>query len=109
LNPETFKETRRIRVKDRDRPIDRLNELEFVNGEIWANVWMSDRIARIDPKTGIVQGWIDLTGIIDPASTPTRDSVLNGIAYDSESDRLLVTGKLWPKLFEIKPICEMNS
>jgi glutamine cyclotransferase len=106
LNPNTFKETKRIRVKDRDRPIDRLNELEFVNGEIWANVWMSDRIARIDPQTGVVTGWLDLSGIIDPASTPTQDAVLNGIAYDPESDRLLVTGKLWPKLFEIKPICD---
>lgn len=105
LNPDTYKETRRIQVKDHELPIDRLNELEFVNGEIWANVWMSDRIARIDPKTGVVTGWIDLTGIIDPAATPTQDAVLNGIAYDPESDRLLVTGKLWPKLFEIKPVC----
>jgi glutaminyl-peptide cyclotransferase len=105
LNPDTYKETRRIQVKDHELPIDRLNELEFVNGEIWANVWMSDRIARIDPKTGVVTGWIDLTGIIDPAATPTQDAVLNGIAYDSELDRLLVTGKLWPKLFEIKPVC----
>jgi glutaminyl-peptide cyclotransferase len=105
LNPDSFKQTRRIQVKDRDRPVDRLNELEFVNGEIWANVWMSDRIARIDPETGIVQGWIDLTGIIDPASRASKDAVLNGIAYDPKSDRLFVTGKLWPKLFEIKPIC----
>lgn len=105
LNPDTYKETRRIQVKDHKLPIDQLNELEFVNGEIWANVWMSDRIARIDPKTGVVTGWIDLTGIIDPAATPTPDAVLNGIAYDPESDRLLVTGKLWPKLFEIKPVC----
>lgn len=106
LNPDTFKETKRIRVTDQNRPIDRLNELEFVKGEIWANVWLSDRIARINPKTGAVTGWVDLTGIIDPASLTTKDAVLNGIAYDSKSDRLLVTGKLWPKLFEIKPICD---
>lgn len=106
LNPNTFKETKRIRVTDQNRPIDRLNELEFVNGEIWANVWLSDRIARIDPETGVVTSWIDLTGIIDPAATPTKDAVLNGIAYDPESDRLFVTGKLWPKLFEIKPRCD---
>lgn len=106
LNPNTFKETKRIKVTENDRPIDKLNELEFVKGEIWANIWLSDRIARIDPETGVVTGWLDLTGIIDPAATPTQDAVLNGIAYDPESDRLLVTGKLWPKLFEIKPICD---
>lgn len=106
LNPDTFKETKQIRVTDRDRPVDKLNELEFINGEIWANVWMSDRLARIDPETGAVKGWIDLTGIIDTASIPNPDAVLNGIAYDPESDRLFVTGKLWPKLFEIKPICD---
>lgn len=105
LNPDTFKQTRRIQVKDDDLPIDQLNELEFVQGEIWANVWMSDRLVRIDPDTGAVKGWIDLTGIIDAATITNPDAVLNGIAYDSKSDRLLVTGKLWPKLFEIKPVC----
>lgn len=106
LNPDTFKETKRIKVTENERPLDKLNELEFVNGEIWANIWLSDRIARIDPETGVVTGWIDLTGIIDPASLTTQDAVLNGIAYDPESDRLLVTGKLWPQLFEIKPLCD---
>jgi glutaminyl-peptide cyclotransferase len=105
LNPDTFEETKRIQVKDQDVPVDKLNELEFVKGEIWANVWLSDRLARIDPDTGNVKGWIDLTGIIDAASTINPDAVLNGIAYDSASDRLLVTGKLWSKLFEIKPLC----
>lgn len=105
LDPDTFEETKRIQVKDQNLPVDKLNELEFVQGEIWANVWLSDRLARIDPETGTVKGWIDLTGLIDPAATPTQDAVLNGIAYDAESDRLFVTGKLWPKLFEIKPVC----
>lgn len=106
LNPDTFEETRRIQVTDNQRPVSKLNELEFVNGEIWANVWMSDRIARIAPETGVVNGWIDLEGIIDPGLIPNQNAVLNGIAYDAESDRLLVTGKLWSKLFEIKPVCQ---
>jgi glutaminyl-peptide cyclotransferase len=105
LNPNNFKETKRIQVRDQNLPVGKLNELEFINGEIWANVWLSDRLARIDPNTGSVKGWIDLTGIIDAASTTNPDAVLNGIAYDSASDRLLVTGKLWSKLFEIKPVC----
>ena len=106
LNPDTYEETRRIQVKDNQRPVEKLNELEFVKGEIWANIWLSDRIARISPQTGEVIGWIDLTGIIDPPPTPKKDAVLNGIAYDTETDRLFITGKLWPKLFEIKPVCQ---
>ncbi len=106
LDPHTFEETRRIQVSDRRKSIDKLNELEYVKGEILANIWMSDRIARISPQTGEVIGWIDLTGIIDPVPTPRRDAVLNGIAYDAEDDRLLVTGKLWSKLFEIDIVCE---
>jgi glutamine cyclotransferase len=81
--------------------VDDLNELELVKGEIFANVWNHDRIARIDPKTGIVRGWIDLRGILDPKDAVGVD-VLNGIAYDADGDRLFVTGKLWPKLFEIR-------
>ncbi|MEM8675554.1 MAG: glutaminyl-peptide cyclotransferase [Cyanobacteria bacterium P01_G01_bin.67] len=106
LDPETWQETRRIQVKDRRQSIDKLNELEYVQGEILANIWMSDRIARISPQTGLVLGWIDLTGIINPLPTPQRDAVLNGIAYDEESDRLFVTGKLWSKLFEIDTSCQ---
>lgn len=105
LDPQTFKETRRIKVSDRNRSIDKLNELEYVKGEIFANVWMSDRIARISPQTGAVLGWIDLTGIIDPLPLPKQDAVLNGIAYDETEDRLFVTGKLWSKLFEIEVVC----
>jgi glutamine cyclotransferase len=78
-----------------------LNELEVVKGEIYANVWSTDRIARISPKTGTVTGWIDLTGLLNPRD-PASTDVLNGIAYDAAKDRLFVTGKLWPKLFEIR-------
>ena len=105
LDPDTFKITRQIQVHDGNKSIDQLNELEYVRGEILANIWMSDRLARISPQTGEVLGWIDLTGIIEPLPTPTRDAVLNGIAYDAEQDRLLVTGKLWSKLFEIDLVC----
>ncbi|MEO0835540.1 MAG: glutaminyl-peptide cyclotransferase [Cyanobacteria bacterium J06642_3] len=105
LDPNTFQETRRIQVKDRRQSIAKLNELEYINDEILANVWMSDRIARISPQTGQVLGWIDLSGIINPAPTPQTDAVLNGIAYDQEGDRLFVTGKLWSKLFEIDTVC----
>ncbi|MEX1128187.1 MAG: glutaminyl-peptide cyclotransferase [Vicinamibacterales bacterium] len=101
LDPKTLKETGRLQVKDGGRPVPMLNELEVVKGEIFANIWDNDRIARIDPKTGIVRGWIDLRGILDPKDAVGVD-VLNGIAYDAAGDRLFVTGKLWPKLFEIR-------
>ena len=101
LNPETLKEVRRISVHDGASPIQELNELEFINGEIFANVWQTDRIARISPRTGRVVGWIDLSGILSPMYRRTPDAVLNGIAYDPEHKRLLVTGKLWPNVFEI--------
>lgn len=103
LNPKTLREVRRIHVTANGRPVDQLNELEWVQGTVFANIWQTDRIARIDPKTGEVIAWIDLAGIL-----PERDrigghtDVLNGIAYDSSKDRLFVTGKLWPKIFEIR-------
>jgi glutamine cyclotransferase len=97
----TLKETGRLPVKDGTQPVDRLNELEFVKGEILANVWTTERIARISPKTGQVTGWIDLSGLKKDAGGADVD-VLNGIAYDAKGDRLFVTGKLWPKLFEIR-------
>ena len=100
----TFKEVRRITVTDGTRPITDLNELEFVRGEIFANVWHSDRIARISPANGKVLGWIDLANILPKAEHPDPEAVLNGIAYDAAGDRLFVTGKLWPKIFEIKLI-----
>ena len=103
LDPETLKELGRVRVTDEGRPVDQLNELEYVKGEVFANIWQTDKIARIDPKTGKVLGWIDLSGLLsdeDRKAAPV--DVLNGIAYDARTDRLFVTGKLWPKLFEIK-------
>jgi glutaminyl-peptide cyclotransferase len=100
-DPETLKETGVIKVTDEGRPVENLNELEWVKGEIYANIWQTPRIARIDPKTGKVTGWIDLTGLLSPSESQDVD-VLNGIAYDPDHDRLFVTGKYWPKLFEIK-------
>jgi len=82
--------------------VTQLNELEYIKGEIYANVWMQDRIARIDPQSGKVNAWIDLSELRPPEARRDSQAVLNGIAYDEASDRLFVTGKLWPKLFEIK-------
>jgi glutaminyl-peptide cyclotransferase len=98
----TLKELRRITVKDGTKPVTQLNELEWVRGEIYANVWQTDRIARVSPADGRVLGWIDLSGILPKSERPDPDAVLNGIAYDAAGDRLFVTGKLWPKIFEIK-------
>ncbi len=102
LDPQTYEETGRIEVADRGVPVVRLNELEYVKGEIFANVWLTDRIARIDPDTGRVVGWIDLTGLLSAGDRARPVDVLNGIAYDAGGDRLFVTGKLWPRLFEIE-------
>jgi glutamine cyclotransferase len=122
LDPVTFAELRQVRVQDRGVPVESLNELEYVNGEIYANIWPTDRIVRIAPATGNVTGWIDLTGLLPPqdrariglsaiASLQGRTSIpldqeacLNGIAYDTTGDRLFVTGKLWPDLFEIRVV-----
>ena len=101
-DPATLKEVRRITVKDGSTPITQLNELEWVRGEIYANVWQTDRIARISPADGRVLGWIDLSGILPKSDAVEAGAVLNGIAYDAAADRLFVTGKLWPKIFEIK-------
>jgi glutaminyl-peptide cyclotransferase len=101
-NPSTLQEIRRIAVHDGQVPIESLNELEYVNGEIYANVWQTDRIARIAPADGHITGWIDLAGLLTAADRAEGADVLNGIAYDSLGDRLFVTGKLWPKLFEIQ-------
>jgi glutamine cyclotransferase len=101
-DPETLRETGRISVSDRGRPVPELNELEWVKGEVYANVYQTDRIARIDPASGKVVGWIDLAGILSPSDRVRQVDVLNGIAYDAGGDRLFVTGKLWPKLFEIR-------
>jgi glutaminyl-peptide cyclotransferase len=103
-NPNTFRETRHILVKDGSKVIEQLNELEFIKGEIYANVWHSDMIARISPEDGHVIAWIDLTGLLPPEEKIDDDSVLNGIAYHAQRDRIFVTGKQWPTIFEIKVI-----
>jgi len=102
LDAETLQEMRRFRVHDGPTPVARLNELEFVEGQILANVWPSDRVARISPHSGDVVGWIDLTGLLSPIYRLESDAVLNGIAYDPVRKRLFVTGKLWPRVFEIR-------
>ena len=102
LDPDSFRATKTIAVTDGKTPVGQLNELEFVNGEIYANLWHDDRIAAIDPQTGRVKAWIDLRGLLQSGDTRDAEAVLNGIAYDPASNRLFVTGKLWPKLFEIK-------
>ncbi len=109
LDPDTLRETHRIKVVAGGEPVKQLNELEWVDGEVFANIWQTDRIARIDPKTGQVVGWIDLSGLLRTGSGgPRREDadpnvdVLNGIAWDAATHRLFVTGKFWPKLFEIK-------
>jgi glutaminyl-peptide cyclotransferase len=101
LDPRTLAEVRRVTVQEGGRPIDRLNELEFVKGEVFANVWYTDQICRIDPTSGRVTGWIDLAGILPAQQRSSPDAVLNGIAYDAAGDRLFVTGKNWPRVFEI--------
>jgi glutamine cyclotransferase len=104
LDPATLTETGRVTVTDRNQPVTRLNELEFVKGEVYANVWGTDSIVSIAPETGHVTGWIDLAGILPAADRTPGADVLNGIAYDAAGDRLFVTGKQWPKLFEVRLI-----
>jgi len=105
-DPATFRETRHILVTDGGKPVKQLNELEFVKGEIYANVWHSDRIARISPRDGHVIGWINLSGLLPDSQKINDESVLNGIAYDAKRDRLFVTGKQWPTVFEIRIVNE---
>ena len=105
LDPVTFAEKRRIKVTAAAAPLRNLNEIEYVKGEIFANVWQTDYIARIAPATGKVSAYIDLRGLLSPQERANTD-VLNGIAYDAGHDRLFITGKLWPKLFEIKVVAK---
>jgi glutamine cyclotransferase len=100
LDPESFEVLDSIAVMDGDVPVTNLNELEYIDGEVWANVWYDERVARIDPADGHVLGWIDLSGLY-PADQRLPDAVVNGIAYDADADRIFVTGKLWPAIFEI--------
>ena len=103
LDPRTFLEVRRVRVTADGIPVDQVNELEWVGDEIFANLWHTNTIARIDPATGKITGWVDLSKLYPAAgSGPNGENVMNGIAYDAEKKRLFVTGKLWPKLYEIK-------
>jgi glutaminyl-peptide cyclotransferase len=102
LDPETFEKVGEVKVHD-NGSVTNLNELEYINGQVYANIWGEEKIAIINPQTGQVTGWIDLTGIHNPENTDA-DSVLNGIAYDEEGDRLFVTGKMWSQLFQIKLI-----
>lgn len=102
LDPKSMRTKRRIIVTNRGRKQTDLNELEYINGEIWANIWHTDYIARIDPKTGVITGLVNLRGLNPTRGPFNKEKVLNGIAYDQESKRLFVTGKNWPKLFEIK-------
>jgi glutamine cyclotransferase len=101
LDPRTLKLLREVTVQDESGPIWRLNELEYIDSEVYANIWQTDRIARIDPETGRVRAWIDLSGLLSPEEQSGAD-VLNGIAWDETGRRLFVTGKLWPKLFQIE-------
>ena len=103
-DPVSMQERRRITVRDGGKPVDNINELECVHGEIYANIWQTERIARISPADGRVLGWIDMSGLLTTADRSENVDVLNGIAYDALGNRLFVTGKLWPKLFEIKII-----
>ena len=102
LDPETFQETRTIEVHDGDEAVTKINELEYIDGEIYANIWQTDTIARIDPLSGSVLGWLDLGGLREHIDDEAAIDVLNGIAYDDETGHLFVTGKLWPLLFEIE-------
>jgi glutamine cyclotransferase len=102
LDPKTHNVVRTLRVTDAGRPVTDLNELEWIEGEIWSNVWQTDRIARIDPKTGAVNAWVDLTLLWPQARRTPPADVLNGIAYDPAAKRIFVTGKKWPKVYEIR-------
>jgi len=108
LDPDNLTQTGNLEVRDDRGPVRWLNELEYVEGEVWANVWQTDRIARISPKTGHVLGWIDLHDLLSAADRVRQVDVLNGIAYDAADKRLFVTGKWWPKLFEIELVPQGN-
>jgi glutamine cyclotransferase len=102
LDPNSLQEVNSIEVKNRNSKIDDLNELEFIKNEIWANIWHKDMIVRVDPKDGKILAWVDLSGLRPQETYRDNEAVLNGIAYDEQNDRLFVTGKRWPKIFEIK-------
>lgn len=101
-DPAAWQIVQKIAVRDGARPVDRLNELELVEGELWANIWGETRIARIDPQTGAVRGWLDLSALVPEPLRGSREAVLNGIAYDPATRRLFITGKKWPVLYELR-------
>jgi len=102
IDPATFKVTRTISVLDHGVPLKQLNELEYIKGELFANVWQTQSVVRIDPATGAIRGMIDFSGLLAPGDYAAGPDVLNGIAYDAAGDRIFVTGKNWPKLFEVR-------
>ena len=105
-NPETLAEIGRVTVTDNGVPVTQLNELEYIDGEVWANVWQTNKIARINPDTGAVTGWIDASGLLSAEDLTQQVDVLNGIARDAETGRIFITGKLWPKIFEIELVAQ---
>jgi glutamine cyclotransferase len=109
LDPSTLRTTRTISVFDAGVPLHQLNELEYIDGEIYANIWQTDRIVKIDPKSGKILGWIDLSGLLKTKDRSGEEDVLNGIAYDAAGKRLFVTGKMWPKLFEIEIVKDKDK
>jgi glutamine cyclotransferase len=104
IDPTTFQPVRTLNVTASGQPVGRLNELEWIKGEIFANVWLTNQVVRIDPATGIVRGVIDFSGLLAPGERKPDTDVLNGIAYDAAHDKLVVTGKRWPKIFEVRLI-----
>jgi glutaminyl-peptide cyclotransferase len=102
LNPDSFKPTRKVSVKFNGMALRNLNELEYIDGEVWANVWHTDRIVRIDPASGQVKSYLNLAGILPEDEKSDPEAVLNGIAYDAQGKRIFVSGKLWPRIFEIR-------
>jgi glutamine cyclotransferase len=102
LDPETFQTVRKLDVTMNGTPLPRLNELEYIDGEIWSNVWQTDRIVRINPTSGQVTSFLDMTGILTRQNRTGNEDVLNGIAYDAQQKRIFISGKQWPKIFEIK-------
>ena len=109
LDPETFHLVRQVTVTDHGKPVTQINELEYIHGQVYANIWHTDRIARISAATGKVLGSIDLASLWPQNERTDSGAVLNGIAWDAAHDRLFVTGKLWPKLFEIKIVPEVGK
>lgn len=102
FDPRTFVEQRVVRVRDGERSIDQLNELEMIDGEVWANIWHEDRIARINPTTGRVVAWVDATALHDSLHLGDPEAVLNGIAFEPSTRRIVLTGKNWPAMFEVR-------